>query len=112
MEIANMMLKELQESPYGKPDQVTYGSFMKACQYQMVESESRYQVINVIFKKCCRDGQVGHLILSQLKYVVSESQFLELVGKPVEDDFKLHDLPVEWWCNVVEGDRRHRKKIS
>jgi len=110
MEIANIMLKELEESPYGKPDQITYGTFLKVCQNQLPSSEARRQLVDVVFRKCARDGQVGQLVLDQMKTVATRTQFDKLLVSESLDGVSLIDLPEEWRCNVVEGKRRLRRQ--
>jgi hypothetical protein len=56
IEIAQMMLSELEKSSFGKPDQVTYGTFLKVCQSQMPRSDSRRRIVDLVFKKCCKEG--------------------------------------------------------
>jgi hypothetical protein len=56
IEIAQFMLSELEKSPHGKPDQVTYGTFLKVCQNQMPRSDSRRRIVDLVFRKCCKDG--------------------------------------------------------
>jgi len=60
IEIAQMMLTELEKSSFGKPDQVTYGTFLKVCQNQMPRSDSRRRIVDLIFKKCCKEGTEVH----------------------------------------------------
>jgi hypothetical protein len=55
-------------------------------------------------------GQVGNLVLSQLKSIVhDESHYRDLVGRSIEEDIQTQDLPKEWSCNVIEGKRRRRQ---
>lgn len=111
MEIANTVLKELESSPYADPDQVTYGTFLKVCANQMPDCDTRDQIVKMIFHKCSKDGQVGNLVLQQLKATTSPQLFQELVGIDIESDIRMDQLPKEWWCNVVEGKWRRRRKF-
>jgi hypothetical protein len=109
VEIAHSILKELEQSPYGKADQVTYGTFLKVCANQMPDCSTREQIVEALFKRCCRDGQVGNFVLQQMNTMLSEEVYKRLVGRSRDDDIKISDLPKEWWCNVVEGRWRRRK---
>eukprot|EP00977_Amphora_coffeiformis_P007292 scaffold1581_cov169-Amphora_coffeaeformis.AAC.28 len=109
IEIAHRMLRDLEISPYGEPDQITYGTFLKVCANQMPDCSNREQIVESIFKKCCNDGQVGNLVLQQLRAIAHEGQYQKLVGRSIFDDVRMEDLPSEWWCNVVEGRWRRRK---
>jgi hypothetical protein len=112
VEIAHTILKELEQSPhiYGKPDQVTYGTFMKTCATQMPDSNTRQQIVEILFKKCAKDGQVGNLVLQQFRCMASEEVYQQLIGRSIHDaNLRLEDLPKEWTCNVVEGKWRRRR---
>jgi hypothetical protein len=67
MEIAHKYLKLLETSDFRSPDQITYGSFLKVCSNQMPDSSSRQQVMEVVFRKFIRDGQLGNIVLQQMK---------------------------------------------
>jgi hypothetical protein len=109
MEISHSILKELEQSPYGKPDQISYGTFLKVCGNQMPDCNTRQKIIEVIFQRCCKDGQLGSLVLSQLKAIAPEELYERLLGKRIYDNVQLDDLPKEWRCNVVEGKWRRRR---
>jgi hypothetical protein len=112
VEIAHSILKELERSPniYGKPDQVTYGTFMKTCANQMPDSHTRQQIVAMLFKKCAKDGLVGNLVLQQLRGMASEELYEQLIGRSIHDanNIRYEDLPSSWTCNVVEGRWRRR----
>ena len=110
MEIAHKRFRELESSTYGSPDQVTYGTFLKVCANQMPDCSTRQQIIEVVFKKCVRDGQVGNLVLQQLKAMGPANLYRRLVGREMEDEIRIEDLPSEWWRNVVEGKWRRRRQ--
>jgi len=111
VEIAHSILKELEQSEHGNPDQVTYGTFLRVVASQMPECDSRTQVVTFLFKKCCKDGQVGNLVIQQLKGMVSEDLFLSLTGQS-PSEYSIADLPPEWRCNVVEGKWRRRRRFE
>ena len=109
MEIAHNRLKDLEDSDYGSPDHITYGTFLKVCANQMPDCSTRQQIMEVIFKKSIRDGQAGNLVLQQLKIMGPSKLYTHLTGHSIEDNIRMESLPNEWWCNVVEGKwRRHR----
>jgi hypothetical protein len=110
VEIAHLVLKDLEQSDFGTPDQVTYGTFLKVCANQMADCDSRDKVIEMLFKKCCRDGQVGSMVLQQLKSVAKSEQFFRLTGK-MNLDTKIDDLPSDWCRNAIEtrSPRRIRR---
>jgi Pentatricopeptide repeat domain len=112
MEMAHSILKEMEQSSNEfnvTPDQVTYGTFLKVCANQLPDCSTRQQIVEVLFKKCVRDGQVGNLVLQQLKTMINEELYMRLIGKPQNADITMEDLPQEWWCNVVEGKGRWKR---
>lgn len=108
VEIAHKVYKSMESGEYGKPDQITYGTFLKVCANQMPECSTREQIVEMIFQKCVKDGQVGNLVLQQLKSITSPEKYFEWVGMDLYDDHRMEDLPTEWWNNVVEGKWRRR----
>uniref|UniRef100_A0A7R9ZTR2 Pentacotripeptide-repeat region of PRORP domain-containing protein n=1 Tax=Pseudo-nitzschia arenysensis TaxID=697910 RepID=A0A7R9ZTR2_9STRA len=112
MEIAHERLKHLEDSDYGSPDQITYGTFLKVCANQMPDCATRQQIMEVIFQKSTRDGMLGNLVLQQLRAMGPPELFYRLTGFHVEDESQLEDLPKDWWCNVVEGRWRRRRHDS
>jgi len=111
VEIANAMLVDLDKSSYGRPDQITYGTYLKVINNQMPDSESRGQVVETIFRKCAKDGMVGQMVLRQLREMQMEEVYENLMGKSFWGDVDLRDLPQEWTCNVIEGKRMRRKQF-
>ena len=111
MEIAHKVLRSMESGEYGKPDQITYGTFLKVFANQMPECSTREQIVEMIFKKCVASGQVGNLVLQQLKAITSPEKYFDLVGMNIYDDHGMEDLPNEWWSNVVEGKWRRRRNF-
>jgi hypothetical protein len=112
VEIAHSVLKDLEREHHLKPDQVTYGTFLKVCANQMPDSHTRQQVVEVVFKKCCRDGQVGNMVLTQLHSLASPELYQSLVGRSIHEPIQMEDVPKEWWCNVVECKWRRKRNYS
>jgi hypothetical protein len=111
MEIAHTTLKQMEEAPYANPDQVTYGTFLRLCAH-MPDCSTRQKVTEVLFRKCAKEGQVGSLVLSQLKTMVADDVYERLVGRRIDEDTQMTDLPKEWWCNVVEGKWRRKRSMK
>lgn len=108
MAIANLIFQELHRSPYDKPDEISYGTFFKVCQNQIPPGKTRHDIVDVIFRKCVEDGQVGQLVLDQMKVAATSDQFKALVGVDA-DDAELLKLPQEWRRNVTNRNRSRRQ---
>ena len=108
VEIAHTVLKHVETNApvYGKPDQITFGTFLKVCATQMPDSSTREKVIDVIFKLSVRDGQVGNFVLQQLQQIASDELYLELVGRRIQDPIDMEVLPKSWWSNVAIEEKK------
>jgi pentatricopeptide repeat protein len=84
-----------------KPDHVTYGTFMGVISQLMPESDIRNDMIQLVFRRCCVDGQLAPVVMKKFREAADSQQFLQLMGKVVEDN-----LPQEWTCNV-RGARQY-----
>ena len=110
MEIANSMLVELNDCPYGKPDHITYGTYLKVINNQMPPSGARNQIVETVFRKCIKDGMVGEMVLRQLREMGMEALFETLAGKSMMwGEINLGELPKEWICNVIEHKKQRRQ---
>ncbi|KAL9188006.1 hypothetical protein ACHAXT_006384 [Thalassiosira profunda] len=93
IEIANAMLKGLHRSPHGRPDQVTYGTYLKVINNQMPEGHARDHLVETVFRKCAKEGMVGEMVLRQLREMGMEETYESLVGSSMWGEVDLRDLP-------------------
>ena len=98
LEIANYMLK-VDGSSYGRADDITYGMYLKVCENEMPPSEVKVHLVDLVFKKCAKEGQVGQFVFDEMKNVATSSQFQELFG----DITDYEDLPEAWTRHVAEN---------
>mmetsp|Transcript_27375 Transcript_27375/g.31243 ORF Transcript_27375/g.31243 Transcript_27375/m.31243 type:complete len:611 (-) Transcript_27375:1030-2862(-) len=110
VEIAHFVLRDLEQSSFGVPDQITYGTFLKVCTHQMADCDARDKVVEVVFKKCCKDGQVGNMVVQELKLVTKSNHYARLTGRAQLEEINTKELPKDWWCNVVEGKWQRQKQ--
>lgn len=103
-------LKELQSSVYGQPNQVTYGTFIRACLNLLKDDEDLSRaVIKQALEDCIRDGQLGAMVLN---YVPREL-VNELIANYVQSGGKSpNGVPKEWSCNVRDEDAWGPKSSS
>jgi len=111
LDTAIFTLEELKSSRYGHPNQITYGTFFKACANLLPDDdELRRAVIIEAFQQCCADGQVGEMVLTQLRSAAPRDLFEELVVKAAQLSpsrmssrrVTVDDLPETWRSNVRE----------
>lgn len=108
LDTAIFTLAELQGSPYGKPNHLTYGTFLKACANLMPrDDELRKMVVEPVFQQCCKDGQVGDMVLKHLRNAAPKDLYRELLKGVAASGakVKVEDLPLEWRRNVKEHRR-------
>lgn len=99
--VAVSSLVLLQE--YTKPDHTTYGTLLKAwCNLIPKDDERRARAVNSVFRQCCKDGQVGNMVLTQLKYAASPELYRTLIGRDIAEQITLSDLPAKWSRSVKE----------
>eukprot|EP00957_Ditylum_brightwellii_P158861 12091825-Ditylum_brightwellii.AAC.1 len=55
--LAYSTFKALEDSDYGKPNHVTYTTFLKACSRLIPTEGRRRKILSTVFKKCCSEGQ-------------------------------------------------------
>ncbi|KAL7485059.1 hypothetical protein ACHAW6_010658 [Cyclotella cf. meneghiniana] len=96
--VACLTFDQLIMSDYLKPSHVSYGTFLKAIQNLMPSSDVRDDLVKSVFRRCCRDGQVGTLVLRSMKQLASP----ELYQSLLEGESK-YDLPKSWSANIKEG---------
>lgn len=110
LDTAIFTLEELKTSRYGHPNQITYGTFFKACANLMpYDDELRRVVIREAFQQCCKDGQVGDMVLDCLRDAAPSDLYDELVIKAAQlgpsdkspRRVTTRMLPAEWSRNVV-----------
>ena len=99
------------------PNHVTYGTFLSVCAKLLSQQEKseKFPLIEAVFRKCCKEGQVGSLVLYSLKEATTPKLFktLLLESKDVSKDLvevlggksryvNVEDLPNKWTCKVKE----------
>jgi len=114
LDTAIFTLDELRSSRYGAPNQITYGTFIKACSMLLEDDEiTRRHVIRKTFLQACTDGQVGEMVLTQLRDAAPDDLYNELLAG-IDDDqhskVKVEDLPMAWRKNLRNLDRSSRLK--
>lgn len=103
LQIAIKTYKELENSEYGRPNNVTFCTLITALRNLMPASEKRAAAIKTIFHRCAEDGQVADFVLHRLQSTLNVEQLQELVGShAVSSDGRvdIDKLPSEWKKNA------------
>ena len=104
LQIAKLIMEEIRYFDCGKPNFVTYAAFFKVIGSTMEEgSPEREALVRRTFENCCREGQVGRLVIDKVKQAASKELFEELIP--------LKGIPFEWNCNV-QGEHNETTESS
>jgi Pentatricopeptide repeat domain len=95
--IAINAFNELREGDTVVPDVTSYGYLLKCCNTLLPPNVKKDAVIENIFLKCCKDGQVGRFVLAELMEAASEELATKLLGGSPQDGVK---IPRGWSKNV------------
>jgi hypothetical protein len=88
---------------YCKPDHTTYGTLIRAWSNLFPkDDERRDKIIDSVFQQSCKEGQMGQMVLQQLKFAASPDLYRSLLGKDIADEVCLAELHPEWSKNVRE----------
>ena len=117
LDTALFTLAEVQSSEYCRPNEATYGTFIRACANLLHDDDKlRREIIEKAFKQCCKDGQVGDLVLSFLRRAAPADLYEELLAGFISSGTMISadDLPPEWRCNVSDQQlpRSYARTIS
>jgi hypothetical protein len=123
LDTAIFTLAELQGLAYGKPNHLTYGTFLKACAHLMLWNDGfQRMVVEPVFLQCCEDGQVGEMVLEHLQAVALKNLYWELLKDVVSlgTMTTVQDLPHAWRCfwpgrkraAVIRGKHIARQKLD
>jgi pentatricopeptide repeat protein len=94
-QVACETFDEVRSSETLKPDHVTYGSFMGVISQLMPKSDIRNDMVQLVFRRCCLDGQLASVVMKKFREAADAAQFEGLMGKAKENK-----LPKEWTYNV------------
>uniref|UniRef100_A0A7S1BLH0 Pentacotripeptide-repeat region of PRORP domain-containing protein n=1 Tax=Corethron hystrix TaxID=216773 RepID=A0A7S1BLH0_9STRA len=111
--IAKRTFNKLAQSDgrFGRPDSVTYSTFLNAC-FFLSSGEKQEANVRAVVKKCCEDGLLDDFILRQLKRQVSFRLFRDLFGQYHLDHgfLSTSKLPKKWSRNVGWRVRRNKSR--
>lgn len=107
--VAMRTFRKLCELEDETPNNITFGTLLKAIANLQSPSEQRDELVRSLFDQCCNDGLVDSFVLSQIR-IASPQLYRDLVdepcglGGPDDDesiDSVLRNIPREWSANVV-----------
>jgi hypothetical protein len=96
---------------YTKADHTTYGTMLRACSSLLpARDQQRESAVETLFHRARQEGQVGRLVVTQLRFAASPELYKSLLqGRDISEKVFVQDLPREWSCNVREQNRRAKK---
>ena len=111
LDTALFTLNELQTSRYGHPNQVTYGTFIKACANLLHDDEDmRRAIIKRVFRQCCKDGQLGDMVLNYTPRSLQKELLADFIHP--NGRVSINDLPLEWRRNVRTKDTWRPRRMQ
>ncbi len=121
LDTAIFTLEELMDSPNLQPNHVFYGTFLRCCANLIDDDHRRITVVEPVFLQCVKDGQVGQIVLNQLRHAAPDELYEKLLGKVIQrssgtstggrDKVRIEDLPSEWRCNVRNEKWKDRRRV-
>jgi hypothetical protein len=66
-QVAEETFQELKASPHLSPDDITYGTMIKAYRYLLDNEDERMQRIHALVYECYSEGKVGELVSKELQ---------------------------------------------
>jgi hypothetical protein len=90
-------------------DHTSYGTILRCCATLLSpRDKTRQEMVEYMFQKACEQGQVGRLVLNQMRFAAQPHQHLRLTGLDIFERVDMRDLPRAWTRNVKENNRRSR----
>jgi hypothetical protein len=89
--------------------------FLKACANLIpLDDERRRLVVEPVFRQCCKDGQVGEIVLKQLRLAAPDDLYQKLLGGLIRPGcpVRLEDIPLAWRRNLREDSMKDRRRVG
>lgn len=83
LDLAMLMLKEAQETCGA--NFITYGTCLRVIGTFEDDPASRWRLARDTFRRCCADGQLNKLVMNQVKFAVSPSQYSLLMQEAKDE---------------------------
>ncbi|KAL7576413.1 hypothetical protein ACA910_018217 [Epithemia clementina (nom. ined.)] len=100
LRVACVTFEEIRTSPL-TANHVTYASFLGVLG-KLMPSSARQEIVGLVFRRACKEGQVSPLVLRKLKQAVGTGQqFLSLM-----EGYDEESIPDSWKANVRENRAR------
>ena len=114
LQIAVETYKELIDSDYGGPNEVTFSTLISVLRNVLPACEKRSSAVANVLKKCAEDGHVGDAVVRRLQSTLSKDELRALLGDGVAADGKvdIEKLPAEWRRSIKVPAQRHRNGRS
>ena len=88
-------------------DHTTYGTILRACSTLLPPGDiRRKELVDVVFRKACREGRVSRMVLAQMKFAASAAQYREIIGRYIEENVRPKDLPSAWTFRTRDNNTR------
>ena len=109
-QIAQLCMEEILHGDVGKPNFLTFATFLGVCSSTLLPSMRRDYIVMKTFEHCCAAGQVGKIVMEKLKLAASPALYKDLLAETSDRDGFLQ-LPCAWTVNV-RGERNDNLKTE
>ena len=93
----------------GTPDHTTYGTLLRIFATLLPDKREREPLVDEIFQTACETGNVGPMVITQLRFASTPNQHIRLTGREVVGSTSVRDFPKSWTRNVRENSGRTGK---
>lgn len=81
LRIARGTFEESKKQFHIQPDEITFGTMLKAVNRLMKPGDSKRELIKNIFEECYANGQVGRMVIDEIRQVLSAGEIEEIRDK-------------------------------
>ena len=86
------------------PDHTSYGTLLRACATLLdSKDKTREKTVDEVFSNACQTGNVGRLVVTQMKFAATPEQHIRLFGRDIIERINVKELPRAWTRNVREN---------
>ncbi|EEC50514.1 predicted protein [Phaeodactylum tricornutum CCAP 1055/1] len=87
-----------------EPNSATYAALLEACKDLLPIGPERRRLVEMVFRVCCDEGMVNHIVLKELRDAATSEQYTKMVVAYGEEMEGKRMVPEAWTIKAL-GDR-------